>query len=176
MPSKAGIAFVGPIGSGKTTTAAWYIKYFHAVRLSFADPLKIEIADALADTPEQAWQYLLEMKDPVMKAQWRTIMQWWGTEFRRNRFGENYWVDKAMEQVKNDVTGQFWVSDDCRFMNEYEVLKKEGFKFARLLPEKEVPSSHASEDEWKLFDVDLEVPWEDLQQRIEKINLFIWGD
>jgi hypothetical protein len=48
----------------------------------------------------------------------RTLTQWWGTEYRRNLFGQNYWVDKALAKIKEDNV-PFALMTDMRFMNEY---------------------------------------------------------
>jgi len=48
----------------------------------------------------------------------RSLMQWWGTEYRRNQ-DPNYWVKRAADKM-ND-TGLYVVSD-VRFPNEVEML------------------------------------------------------
>jgi hypothetical protein len=48
------------------------------------------------------------------------LLQWWGTEFRRNNFGQNYWVDqwKAAVNPKADIV----FSTDMRFSNEAQAV------------------------------------------------------
>jgi hypothetical protein len=49
----------------------------------------------------------------------RYLLQWWGTEYRRNNFGDNYWVDKLVEETKKyDKV----IISDLRFPNEYNAI------------------------------------------------------
>jgi hypothetical protein len=49
----------------------------------------------------------------------RVLMQLWGTEYRRNNFGENYWVHKCIDGLRKDTN---YVIDDCRFENEFKIV------------------------------------------------------
>lgn len=71
---------------------------------------------------EQYWG--MEEKDPQM-------LQFWGTEFRRVKTSENYWVDRAddkirqlMNSCKTDEQDNWYLIPDARFKNEFNFLKK----------------------------------------------------
>lgn len=58
----------------------------------------------------------------------RSLMQWWGTEYRRNQDPE-YWVKKAMQKC----TGyRRYVIDDVRFPNEFAAIKNSGGRLVRV--------------------------------------------
>ena len=116
-----------------------------ATRLAFADPLRREVAEVLTDTElkdpnimpfdrELAIEdYLDEMMDETIdpktgqavKVGYRLILQWWGTEFRRNKFGDTYWLDQhyatSIKQKQPIV-----IVPDCRFLNEAQYVKDNG--------------------------------------------------
>lgn len=53
----------------------------------------------------------------------RYLLQWWGTEYRRNNFGDNYWVDKLVEETKKyDKV----IISDMRFPNEFDAVVHNG--------------------------------------------------
>jgi len=58
----------------------------------------------------------------------RQILQWWGTEYRRNQ-SEAYWVSKASARVSHYMRERLatkFVITDCRFHNE-ERMVRQGF-------------------------------------------------
>lgn len=99
------VGIVGKAKAGKTTLA-------NAIReqlmfspheftictvMSLADPLKDECA--LATQLPRAW-----FDDPIYKETLRPLMQWWGTEFRRNTLlggCNHYWIDKMRDKIKD---------------------------------------------------------------------------
>lgn len=121
------IGLIGKAGSGKDTT-------FHAIaslgidcrRFAFGDPLKEEVAAALGITVEEI---------NADKARFRTILQWWGTEWRRQRFGEDYWVRRVAERIGRASTN--WhgmaVITDVRFPNEVEYVRRSGGKVIQII-------------------------------------------
>ena len=65
------------------------------------------------------------MKDPrAPLGKYTKLLQWWGTEYRRNNFGQNYWVEqwKAAVNPKADIV----FSTDMRFSNEAQAVKDLG--------------------------------------------------
>jgi len=121
------IGIAGRAGAGKTTMAkliqAISVKRFHIYPL--ADAVREEIADALA--PWMPWtkeEFVAYMKDPETKAIFRLLMQWWGTDFRRNLCGEDYWLKKLWRKLRVLDTGA--IIDDVRFMNEVDWIKEHG--------------------------------------------------
>jgi len=182
----AGVAFIGPIRSGKSTTAAAMLRKYGGTKLSFADALREEVAGVLAnecaDSPDTCdivkTNMLHEMTDPVLKKKYRTILQWWGTEFRREICrSEDYWVHRFVDKLSN-TPAPHWV-DDCRFTNEYNMLRKLGFYFIKLEPNPEERedvasmSKHSSEEEWNRFDVNAYITWKPIEERVDAISRFL---
>lgn len=103
-----------------------------------------------------------DMNDPEVKDGFRTLLQMWGTEFRRAQ-DPDYWVKRAQTKLARLVAEGFdpIVIDDCRFPNEYAMLKSEGFHFVRLesgpttRPLTGAQAEHESERYWPSFNVDL---------------------
>lgn len=64
----------------------------------------------------------MEEKDPI-------LLQWWGTDFRRKYYGDDYWVNKIKYKINNLVwhsNARLIVIPDVRFKNEYDMIKKMG--------------------------------------------------
>jgi len=164
------IAFVGPIFSGKTRTALALGYVTKIETLAFGDLVKEEVARAVSDNdPIERSRVLHEMHTPELKYKWREILQVWGTEVRRRHYGDDYWV-KKMENELLDVSSI--IVDDCRFWNEYDMLKEHDFWFVRCMP-KEANTSltalHESEMYWAQFPVDLTLEWKPVEKRVKDI-------
>lgn len=89
----------------------------------FADALKEEVALALGVD-------VADLNGPKKEA-FRPMLQWWGTEFRRNMFGEDYWVDKMKMKIQGlealvPKTPLVVVITDVRFFNEAKLVKDLG--------------------------------------------------
>lgn len=87
----------------------------------------------------------------------RRILQWWGTEFRRAE-DPDYWT-KAWERklLELDLSDKHVLVDDVRFVNELEVIRKNGGHFVRVIrPGFNGANNHSSEnsldgyDDWDL--------------------------
>jgi hypothetical protein len=66
------------------------------------------------------------MDDPLCPlGKQRTLLQWWGTEFRRN-VNPNYWVDRLAEIISKEQP-QVALISDMRFPNEKEFVEKHGY-------------------------------------------------
>lgn len=52
------------------------------------------------------------------------LLQWWGTEYRRNNFGENYWIDKLFASIPANT--DIALISDVRFPNEADGIKQRG--------------------------------------------------
>lgn len=156
------LSFRGEIGSGKSTASDFFVKQFGFVRVSFAEPLKVEAFDALWQGSEALGLFAYELNDPQVsyritnfcphfefpardlyyiqpdekvafinkhKAVLGPLLQWWGTEYRRGRFSETYWIDQFASQVyKLRAGGYRVVTDDCRFDNEIDFVNQLGGK------------------------------------------------
>lgn len=80
------------------------------------------------------------------------LLQWWGTDFRRRNFGENYWVDKMFASIPANL--DIALISDVRFPNEADAIKTRGgytVKITRLRSDGSIyvandrPADHPSE-------------------------------
>lgn len=75
----------------------------------------------------------------------RALLQRFGTEVGRDLYGESFWVDRVMNQIKtmphyDSVTGMFigheldgrYIITDVRFPNEYDAVRKTGGRIIRI--------------------------------------------
>jgi hypothetical protein len=122
------LGFSGKKGSGKDTAAAIMRDCFPAgtvVRIAFADALKAEVANACGVPVE----HINENKDVF-----RPILQWWGTEFRRNhKGGEDYWIEQlkwTLDTLPSNIRAVFIT--DVRFPNEAEMVLGNLGKLVRI--------------------------------------------
>lgn len=106
------IAFIGGMGTGKTTLAEWLVKHFCYYKLSFAAPLK--------DTAVRLWG-TEALKD-------RTLLQQLGRKMRD--IDPDVWLNNLTRWLP-EIPGPV-VVDDCRFPNEYWGLISHGFVVVRV--------------------------------------------
>jgi len=169
MTTPVRIALVGPIGSGKTTIGESLLRQLgDGQRISIALEVKLELARAIlaADGKNPTDDLLVQdlirrMTDATTKAEFRELAQTWGTDFRRKHYGDDYWVRKAERKIIERLHANLLV-DDCRFPNEYEMLRAQRFTFVRLPRNPEFPAdpardAHASEQYWRDFKVDVDI-------------------
>jgi hypothetical protein len=135
------IGLVGKKQTGKDTVYNILVSYCaNAARLAFADPLKQELSKALGVSVEF-------MEDH--KEVFRPIYQWYGTDFRRGLFGDDYWLvkaDRSLEFARR--YDRLIVFTDCRFLNEAEFIRKKGGRIWRVIRDKGLTvDPHASETE-----------------------------
>lgn len=113
------VAFIGPIGSGKTT-AANCLKSLGYHRISFADPLK-QMLMTLGLSHEQVYGGQKEETSPLLCGQTpRHAMQTLGTEWGRNLIHPDLWARAWQHRCQ---THQLVAVDDMRFPNEYRTVK-----------------------------------------------------
>jgi ribulose bisphosphate carboxylase small subunit len=73
------------------------------------------------------------LDDVNTKEQFRILLQWWGTEYRRRLFRDDYWLvalSKKIEQYQNEDA--IVVITDIRFPNEFEYIKSLGGHMVRI--------------------------------------------
>lgn len=83
----------------------------------------------------------------------RRILQWWGTEYRREQ-DPDYWT-KAWEHKLTtiDLQSVHVLVDDVRFINELNVIKKHGGVFVRVIrPGFDGANNHSSENSLDDYD------------------------
>ncbi len=110
--------------TGKDTLADMFVDNMGFTKLAFADPLYLEVADAfsvsVADLKSDKWKASprleLEIRrsnDPLFISHMRRlalfvdeplssrqILQLWGTEYRRQLFGQDYWVRMMLDRLR----------------------------------------------------------------------------
>lgn len=149
------ICFTGPAGCGKST-AADALESVGWVRVKFADPLKNMLrafywSCGLRDEGYIEARIEGDMKeepDPFLCGRTpRHAMQTLGTEWGRSCISENLWVNAWKEQVGQYLqAGVDVVSDDCRFENEAEMVRRLGGRVVQIIGrDKGVKADHASE-------------------------------
>ena len=134
------IGISGKKRSGKDTVADILLgTNDNSIKYSFANPLKCEVARACGVTVEYIEEH---------KANFRLMLQGWGTDYRRKLFGEDYWL-KKMDQAVEQFSGRpLVIIPDVRFMNEYDWVKKNDGIMVRVnRPELQVVDGHVSETE-----------------------------
>jgi hypothetical protein len=125
------------------------------VRVFYVDEQK-----ALVQCPK--WQHFIsdhrEIQDQPGKTAVtvRRILQWWGTEYRRDQ-DPDYWTKAWGRKVEQlDLEHLHVLIDDVRFMNELNVVKEHGGLIVKIeRPGFDGANNHASEtslDEYKAWD------------------------
>lgn len=163
------IALCGPAGAGKSTVANHLVEKYGAVRYSFAQPLKEMVKRALGFTDEQVYgtQEQKEAIDPRYGRSPRWFLQRIGTEGCRTTFGEDFWTRQCLDMIWRQAP-ELAVIEDARFANETDAVTNDSRMHGvvwRLWPVGDdialtraaAAGSHASEEQWKLMDVDLEL-------------------
>src|SRR6478752_1282773 len=140
------IAFIGLMHSGKSTAAQHFVDKYGAWRPSFADPVK----DIAVNTLNNVIQYLPKNDVRVNRAMLneiknnphvRNLLQFIGTELGREWTGNpNIWIDTLLRRIddEEDYAARehnaqlIVVNDDCRFQNEAQALRENGFVLVRV--------------------------------------------
>lgn len=53
------------------------------------------------------------------------MLQIWGTDFRRNFYGKNYWIERVANKLsQNKDKDKIFIIADCRFKDEHEFVKR----------------------------------------------------
>lgn len=136
------VGLTGYAQSGKDTAAAFLVERGWT-RLSFADALRNAVyalnpivwggCTATDDSEEVRVQDIVdELGYEEAKKQWpeyRALLQRFGTEVGREQFGENFWTDRVVAQIRD---GHKYVISDVRFPNEAAVVHNLGGKVFRV--------------------------------------------
>lgn len=150
--------------NGKDTVADFLIDNYGYKKLSFAAPMKEALyrlnpkitIDNVVNVPIQVgvdvygWDGLKEHGPEV-----RRLLQRFGTEVGREMFGEDFWVNAAINSIED---GSKVVVSDVRYPNEADAIKKLGGKVWRVVrpgfgPANDHESEHAMAD----YSFDLEI-------------------
>jgi hypothetical protein len=119
-----------------------------ARRIAFADALKQEVSIAC----NVSRSFIEENK-----AQFRPILQWWGTNFKRHFHGDDYWVKQTLAEIVEAMSNGFTmiVIPDVRFQTEATTIKDCGGYLVRIARPTQLIDNHISEtdlDNYKGFD------------------------
>lgn len=164
------VGLVGYKQSGKDTLCKIIQKWFpQAVRLAFADPLKIEVYDALScEGPPEDTKAVLRIANEhgldlrgiwppkdrsdqfktayieSQKGTLRPILQKFGTEYRRSS-DHYYWIRQTDNAVREADTNLVVITD-VRFPNEGDYVHGNGGFLVRVDRDGGVSDGHTSED------------------------------
>lgn len=130
------VAFVGQMHAGKTTAAKELMSRGYE-RVSFAGPVKDVAGKMLTVFVQTIDPHHKEIVvDDKLKGHpiIRKFLQFVGTELGRE-WTENpdTWVELARRELEPYNPLLNTVIDDCRYWNEYDMLRKQGFVFVRIL-------------------------------------------
>lgn len=158
------LGLTGRAGAGKDTVADVLCEAHQFYRFAFADPLRAEVVDAFKIDPglflpphkeqridalaidrsaDRDFVIAMSKRGKSMTAPRspREIMQWWGTEYRREQ-QPHYWTRKAGDALHDAMRRGFRriVITDVRFENEAAFVRYHGGKMWRV---KRATSEHA---------------------------------
>ncbi len=163
------IGIAGKKQHGKDTLAKYLLTQFpSSYRIGFADELKEEVADACQVTVPE-----IEKNKPL----YRPILQWWGTEFRRNK-EKDYWL-KAMEEHLECFTEAFIILiPDVRFFNEADFIKSRGGILLKVVRTNypDDNDTHASENELNDYEFDHTLVASNTQELHEEAKYWLLGN
>ncbi|CAB4131047.1 hypothetical protein UFOVP130_55 [uncultured Caudovirales phage] len=128
------IGLCGHMGVGKDAAAAM-LSMIGYTRIAFADQVRDEVADCIQQgmVPKKAMDRAY-LPDDIRRASveevWakptsermRRILQWWGTEYRRDE-DPDYWTRSALKLAE---AIPYCVFSDVRFPNEVQAIRDRG--------------------------------------------------
>lgn len=118
------ILISGPQGSGKTTITQELIRAMN-IRKGFElfrPGFELKFADPIYDIHNYAREYLMDNGIKMVNKKDGPLLQHLGTEWGRNTYGENIWVDIAKNRVKKFGSRCTFIVSDCRFRNEFSAF------------------------------------------------------
>jgi len=112
------LGIAGKKQSGKDTFADYIIQNARGLvaKMHLSDPLKDEVAQLLS-IPRQ--------RIDNEKTYFRPLLQWYGTEWKRRQFGNDYWIKKLEEKVLLS-NAHIIIIPDIRFANEIDWVRHMG--------------------------------------------------
>lgn len=136
------VAFVGPIGCGKTT-ATHFLEHLGYRKVSFADPLK-QMLSSLGLTTGQLWGSEKETEAHILCGRTpRHAMQTLGTEWGRQLIHPDLWVRAWQFRCQEH---QLVTVDDLRFPNELAAVRSMNGVVVKIIrPGVQHDPSHESE-------------------------------
>jgi hypothetical protein len=128
--------FCGYAQSGKDTAASFLVEQGFK-RLAFADILRQSLynLNPIVVQGRRVQEIVDAVSWDVAKVEFpeiRELLQRMGTEVGRELYGENFWVDRVMSQVKSNGD---YVITDVRFPNEEAAVRQAGGRVLRIVRE-----------------------------------------
>lgn len=130
----------GKQGSGKSTIAAELRLLIHdesvARQISWK-PIQEIFAGPIYEMHDFCRKYIQKHGVEIKTVKDGPLLQYLGTEWGRNNYGENVWVDIMRSKIKNHFSTSKMctvIVPDCRFPNELHVVKN-SFKVRLTCPE-----------------------------------------
>jgi hypothetical protein len=136
-------------------------------RMAFADELKMEVARACGVTVGFV---------EANKHLFRPMLQWWGTDFKRRMFGDDYWISRLNSKLcEFDPMPEVIVITDVRFLNEANYVTSLGGKLVRIVrPSVTRSDTHPSETEQHRIMVKFEIindgSLEEFKDKVRKLT------
>jgi len=109
----------GKMGSGKTTTLNKIVDKLESLGVPYK---KIKFADPLYEMHNYILEYMESYGLKYNGVKHGPLLQYMGTEFGRNTYGDNVWVDIARNKIENLPKNTIAIIDDMRFKNEFEAF------------------------------------------------------
>ena len=156
------IGIIGEKGSGKDTVADYIVEKYQFIKDSFAANLKASVKEMFNLSDEQ-------LNDPSLKEvpdpRWnnctpRQLLQFVGTELLRNQIGQimpNIASNIHVHALEMRLSGKKIVLSDVRFLNEAEMISRNGGILVKIVRKSSVYSTndaHASEVEQRQIKYD----------------------
>ena len=119
-------------------------------RFAFADAIKREVLRFLRGSGFAGDLEYMEQNKELFRPLW----QWWGTEYRRKLFGEDYWIRRLAETLDGSYADVAIITD-VRFLHEADFVRARGGLLVGIhRPETFTADPHASESEQLDIQVD----------------------
>jgi hypothetical protein len=159
------IGLTGFARTGKDTVADFMVEDYEFTKFSFADPMREALVRldpyitvggnyvTLSQVLDKfSWDELKALSPDI-----RPLLQKLGTEVGRSLFGENFWVNIALESVEKAGVENA-VFADVRFKNEAQAIKDAGGILIRISrPGFGPANNHISETEMVDYPVDYHI-------------------
>ena len=117
-------------------------------RFAFGDAVKREISE-VTGMPAHV---INQLKD-----KFRPILQWWGTDFRREMCDQDYWLPPLDRALECRSAGSLLSVTDVRFLNEAHRIRESGGILVRIVRDMPDGDQHASESESDRIVVDVTI-------------------
>ena len=112
------IGMIGEMQSGKDT-------FYEYARQKLVRTYRLSVADEVCREVAAATGYRVEFINEH-KERFRPVLQWWGTEFRRELCHQNYWVDRLKLRASMLPKDSIVFLTSTRFLTEEALIRSMG--------------------------------------------------